>query len=97
EMALCLEKAPAIKRCMLECFNKDRDIVDIALQYKCHAVQHFYSVYSPDIVKKAGENDLVSNLFFEDDPLKVQERLDDGVDTILTNYPDRIRPVVSSK
>lgn len=97
EMAHCLEKAPLIKRCMLECFEKDRDIVDIALKYKCHAVQHFYRVYSSDIVKKASENGLISNLFFEDDPAMVSERLKDGIDTILTNYPDRILPLIHQK
>ena len=94
EMKVCLEKAPGIRRCMLECFEKDRDIVDIALLYKCQSVQHFYTVYSKEIVKKAAEHNISSNLFFEDNPDKVDERLRDGIDTILTNYPDRILPLV---
>ncbi len=96
EMKWCLELAPDINRCMLECFDEKRDISDIALEYMCSRVQHFYSVYSADTVKKATESGLINNLFFEDDPTKVASRLNDGIDTILTNYPDRIIPAVKN-
>jgi glycerophosphoryl diester phosphodiesterase len=96
EMKWCLEIAPEISRCMLECFDENRDIVDIALEYNCKRVQHFYSVYSPKIVRKSSESGLINNLFFEDQPSKIAERLRDGIDTILTNYADRIIPVVKN-
>lgn len=96
EMAWCQELAPDISRCMLECFLPDRDIVDIALEYKCSRVQHFYSVYSKAIVEKARENGLISNLFFEDNPDNVKSRIDDGIDTILTNFADRIITAIKS-
>lgn len=95
-MGWCLKLAPEINRCMLECFDDNRDIVDIALEYDCMAVQHFFSVYSQDIVKKASKHSLVSNLFYEDDPGKIKTRLDDGIDTVLTNYADRIIPVLKN-
>ena len=93
-MQMCLEKAPRIRRCMLECFDEERDIVDIAKLYDCHTVQHFYSVYSPEIVKKATECGLKNNLFFEDDPSMVPKRFEEGIDTILTNQPDQIIPAI---
>jgi len=96
EMEWCLKLAPEINRCMLECFDEKRDIVDIALEYKCKRVQHFYRVYSPSVVKKASETGLISNLFYEDDPGKIENRLNDGIDTILTNYADRIISVLKS-
>ncbi|MCD6322427.1 MAG: hypothetical protein J7L77_05315 [Clostridiales bacterium] len=96
EMAWCLKLAPEIERCMLECFKEDRDIVDIAMEYKCKRVQHFFKVYSPEIVKKATENGLLNNLFYEDDPQKIESRLDDGINIVLTNFADRIIPVVKN-
>lgn len=91
EMVFCLEKAPHIDRCMLECFDDNRDVVDIALEYKCSRVQHFYSVYSTEEAKKASDANLVNNLFFEDNPKEVGKRLSEGINVILTNYPDRVR------
>lgn len=96
EMEWCLKLAPSIDRCMLECFDEDRDIVDIALEYNCCKVQHFYSVYSSEIVRKASKNGLKNNLFYEDDPKKIKSRLSDGIDTILSNYADVIIPVVKA-
>lgn len=96
EMAWCLKLAPEIDRCMLECFKEDKDIVDIALEYQCNRVQHYFKVYSSDIVKKATKNGLLNNLFYEDDPQKIESRLDDGINIILTNYADRIIPVVKN-
>lgn len=93
EMAWCLKLAPEIDRCMLECFDENRDIVDIALKYKCSRVQHFCRVYSSEIVKKATVNGLISNLFYEDNPDRIKSWLDDGIDTVLTNYADRIIPL----
>lgn len=94
EMAWCLKLAPEIDRCMLECFQEDRDIVDIALKYKCKRVQHYFKVYSSKIVKKATEKGLLNNLFYEDDPSKIKSRLNDGINIVLTNYADRIIPMV---
>lgn len=96
-MSHCLKKAPHIKRCMLECFDENRDIVDIAMEYDCHAVQHFYTVYSPEIANKAHKAGLINNLFYEDDPEKIAGRLSDGIDTILSNFPDKILPLVHLK
>ena len=96
EMAWCLKLAPEIERCMLECFQEDRDIVDIAIEYKCNRVQHFYSVYSPEIARKATQKGLLNNLFYEDDPQKIKSRLEDGINIILTNFADRIIPVVKN-
>jgi glycerophosphoryl diester phosphodiesterase len=96
EMKRCLEIAPEIERCMLECFDEKRDIVDIALEYKCKRVQHFYSVYTPAIVQKASENGLINNLFYEDKPEMISARLNEGIDTILTNYADRIIAVLKN-
>lgn len=94
EMELCLKLAPDISRCMLECFLPDKDIVDIALEYKCNRVQHFFSVYSKDIVIKAKANGLINNLFYEDEPDNIKSRYDDGIDIVLTNFADRIIPVI---
>ena len=96
EMEWCLKLAPEINRCMLECFDEKRDIVDIALEYKCNRVQHFYSVYSPSVVRKASDIGLINNLFYEDEPGKIEIRINDGIDTILTNYADRIIPVLKN-
>ena len=95
-MKHCLEKAPSVSRCMLECFDEKRDIVDIALEYNCDRVQHYYSIYNKDTVKKASSNGLINNLFFEDNPDMVESRLAEGIDVLLTNYPDRIIPVVKN-
>lgn len=93
-MDWCVKNAPDIERCMLECFDKTRDIIDIALKYDCKRVQHFYRNYSIDAVKKAHKSGLVNNLFYEDDPSMANFRIKEGIDTILTNYADRIIPIL---
>jgi GTP cyclohydrolase FolE2 len=85
-----MKYAPGIERSMLECNDEERDIVDLALEYGCKRVQHQYSERLQDIIKKADENGIISNLFYEDNPKSALDMVGKGIDTILTNYADRI-------
>lgn len=89
KMKYCLSFAPEIQRCMLENRDETKDIVEYALEYDCFAVQHFYRYSKDEHIKKAMNNNIKSNYFFEDEPENYNRLIELGVDTILTNYADK--------
>ena len=49
-----------------------------------------------EICRKAHEHGIICNLFYTDDPEKVADYLDRGVDTILTNDYQRVAAAVAA-
>ena len=60
-------------------------IVDRAIDMKCAKVQFFVPYVNREMIDKARAHGIRCNLYFCDDPDKVREWLDAGIDTILTN------------
>jgi len=83
-MQRALEVAPEISRCM-GAFPDPWQIVDRAIKYQCQKAQIFLPYISEEMIAKAKANNIICNLFYCDDPTKVKEYLDMGIDTILTN------------
>ena len=81
-----IEAAPEIARCMgSEPDMAELKIVERAIRYGCQKVQFFKACYSKELIDQAHENNIKCNYFYTDDPQRVQELLDMGMDTILTN------------
>lgn len=83
-MKCALEVAPEISRCM-GAYPEPWKIIDFAIEYKCQKAQIFLPYISQEMIDKAHANNIKCNLFYCDDPDKVQEYLNMGIDTILTN------------
>ena len=83
-MQRALEVAPEISRCM-GAYPEPWQIIDRAIEYKCHKAQIFLPYINDEMIAKAKANNIKCNLFYCDDPSKVKEYLDMGIDTILTN------------
>ena len=83
-MKCALEVAPEISRCM-GAYPEPWQIIDRAIEYKCQKAQIFLPYINQEMIDKAHANNIKCNLFYCDDPAKVQEYLDMGIDTILTN------------
>ncbi len=83
-MEKALETAPEIARCM-GANPEPWEIIDRAIKYKCRKAQIFLPYINQEMIDKAHANNIKCNLFYCDDPAKVQKYLDMGIDTILTN------------
>ncbi|MBQ6351988.1 MAG: hypothetical protein IJJ28_01805, partial [Lentisphaeria bacterium] len=93
-MEAALEVAPHIPRCMGAGPKPLRlAIVDRALKYHCQKVQFYLTYWTPDLIKKAKDNGLISNYFFCDDPVQARQMLELGIDTVLSNDYWRIAQV----
>ena len=76
--------APSIPRCM-GAFPDPWHIVDRAIAMECAKVQLFVPYVNREMIDKARKHGIRCNLYFCDDPAKVAQWLDAGIDTILTN------------
>ena len=80
--------APDIPRCM-GAGDKDRDIVDAALECGCRMVQLFKGMptadATPERIERAHAAGLHVNVFWSDEPEEARRLLDMGVGTVLTN------------
>ena len=83
-MKCACEVAPQIPRCMGASPDHWK-IVDRAIEYQCQKIQLFAPDYNRDMIDRAHAHGIRCNLFFCDNPEKVAENLQMGVDTILTN------------
>ena len=83
-MEQAVKVAPEIARCM-GAFPGPWEIIDRAIKYKCRKAQIFLPYINQEMIDKAHANNIKCNLFYCDDPVKVHEYLDMGIDTILTN------------
>ena len=83
-MKVALEVAPEIARCM-GAYPEPMEIVDRALEYRCGKVQFFLPYMDQAMIDRAHANRIRCNLFYCDDPVKAEEYLAMGIDTILTN------------
>ena len=85
----CRRYAPDISRCCLDSSDDPERQLNVALEYGCRRVQLRRHV--PDeVLRRAGEEGLIRNLFFSDDPDEAQGFVDRGIDVILTNAAHRL-------
>ncbi|MBQ9844221.1 MAG: hypothetical protein IJO31_08735 [Oscillospiraceae bacterium] len=94
--------APQIPRCA-GAGKEPEDLVEKALATGCTKIQLYiphFKFYGEDYVaqicRKAHEKGILCNLFYTDDPEKVAQYLDWGVDTILTNDYQRVATAVEA-
>jgi glycerophosphoryl diester phosphodiesterase len=81
-----IEAAPEIPRCMGSEPDMDQlKIVERAIRYNCQKVQFFKSFFNQELIDLAHANNIKCNYFFTDDPVRAQELLSMGIDTVLTN------------
>lgn len=77
--------APNICRCMGENFDKEKNIVDKAIELGCKKVQLFKPNFTQEMIDKAHAHNIKCNVFFADECNEAIKYLDMGIDTILTN------------
>ena len=84
---------PHIKRC---CGAGDGfwEIVDRAIKLGCEKVQFYDGYFNEEMVKKAKEHGIKTNVFWADYEEKARQFLDWGVECILTNDYNRISQIV---
>ena len=88
------ELAPDIPRCMGEDFDKDKNIVDQAIELGCKKVQLFKPHFTKEMIDKAHAHGIICNVFWSDDVNEAKEFLDMGIDTILTNDYQRVSQII---
>ena len=81
-----IEAAPEIARCMgSEPDQAELKIVVQAIRYGCQKVQFFKEYFNQELIDLAHENNIKCNYFYTDDPVRAEELLSMGIDTVLTN------------
>ena len=85
---------PHIKRC---CGAGDGfwEIVERAIKLGCEKVQFYDGYFNEEMVKKAKEHGIKTNVFWADYEAKARQFLDWGVECILTNDYNRISQIVN--
>ncbi len=78
------EYCPDIPRCC-GCGNNGWEIVDRAISHDCQKVQLFRPFLNKEMIDKAHAHGIICNLFYIDDVAEVEEFLNMGIDTILSN------------
>ena len=84
-MITALKLAPEIPRCMAHLTGDPWGIVERAIKYQCCKVQLFAPWYNQEMIDKAHANNILCNLFYCDDPDKINDLFAMKIDTILTN------------
>ena len=72
-------------------------IVDRAILYGCKKVQLMKGYFDQEMINKAKENGIITNVFWSDDPEETEKFLNMGIDTILTNDYHRISQVAAAR
>ena len=87
---------PEITRC---CGGGDGkwEIVERAIRFGCKKLQFVKGYFNQEMVDKARENGIITNVFWSDDPQETKKFLDMGIDVILTNDYNRIAQVVQER
>lgn len=87
---------PQIARC---CGGGDGrwQIVERAIKYGCKKLQFVKGFFNNEMVKKARENNIITNVFWSDDPVETERFLDMGIDVILTNDYNKIAQIVKKR
>lgn len=76
---------PAVPRCCLEGQNDGELLIDNALDLGCERLQFFSGHYTRQAIDRARENNLVTNLFWCDDPDEIATLWQQGIIAPLTN------------
>lgn len=90
-----LRVAPEIGRCCLE-GQRDMTIVENAIESRCERVQFRKPYLSRKLIDDAHKSALACNLFYADTPNEAEKQYRLGIDAILTNFANRIVPVIKS-
>ena len=88
-LAECRRFSPDMPRCCLDSSDDSDRQLKIALDYGCRRVQFRRNV-SDEALRQAGEEGLVRNLFFSDEPDEAEVFVSRGIDVILTNTAHRL-------
>ena len=87
-------ECPEITRC---CGGGDcrLEIVERAIKFGCKKLQFVKGYFNQEMVDKARANNIITNVFWSDDPEETERFLNMGIDVILTNDYNRISQVVA--
>lgn len=89
-----LKLAPGIERCCLE-GQGDGSILEHAMKYNCQRLQFGRTHVNREMIARAHQAGMVCNLFYSDDVEEAREYFAMGIDSILSNHPNRILPLLS--
>ncbi len=70
------------------------EIVERAIKFGCKKLQFVKGYFNQEMVDKAREHGIVTNVFWSDEPEETRKFLEMGIDVILTNDYNRISQVV---
>lgn len=84
-MKMAQKLAPDLARCCLVNLEHPEKLLDNAIECECEKMQLFTPYYDRDLINRAKAAGIRLNLFYCDDPAVARERIEWGVDTILTN------------
>ena len=90
------EADPGIKTGALVKDIEDIDAI-IAASGKPDAVNPRYNMVTKQIVDEAHKRGLAVNVYTVNDPLAMRQMISAGVDSIITNYPDRLGSLINKK
>ena len=89
-----LRLAPDIDRCCLE-GQGDGSILTHALKYDCQRLQFGRTHVNRRMVEQAHAAGMICNLFYADDIEEARDYFALGIDSILSNHPNRLLPLLS--
>lgn len=72
------------------------DVVAYAKRLGASAIHPFYATVRAAVVEEAHRNGLAVNVWTVNEPQEMKKLLDVHVDSIITNYPERLRQVLDS-
>lgn len=89
---------PEITRCCGGGGEEGRwNIVDRAIKYGCKKLQFVKGYITQEMVDKAKDNNIITNVFWSDSVEETEQFLDMGIDVILTNDYNRIAQAVAKR
>ncbi len=87
----------AIDCALLQKERDQNEYLDLLLKLNLKTAQIRPSALDLSFIKKCHENDIRVFFFYADEPLEMKQAIELGVDGILTNYPDRLRQVLTTE
>lgn len=85
--------APEMERCCLD-GQSEGTLVDNAIRFQCRRLQFWNPHFTDADIARAKAHGMICNLFHCDDPAAARAFLARGIDVILTNYANRLLPVI---
>jgi glycerophosphoryl diester phosphodiesterase len=85
---------PDVPRCCLDSQRDGRALLQRTIEFECARLQFWSPYFSRDLIAEAHARGIRCNLFYADTADEARKCLDAGIDAILTNYANRILPLV---